>query len=70
MFKVIKLKEDSYQIKTPTKTYEGNTRHTVLTMHDMGVDWDDIEFGLTSMLNNNHSVAEYGINKTFIFSST
>ena len=68
MFKVLMLNEDEFVIVRDMTAQYGNADKTVRNLHKMGVDINEIEYGLMTMIHRGHNVAEYGVNKTFIFS--
>jgi hypothetical protein len=68
MFKLIRLNDDDFAIERKGRVYRGNRKRTLIIMLLIGVNEDEITRGITSLENNNHRSAEYGINNTFIFS--
>ena len=70
MLKIYRVDTDNYMVATPTLSIHGNAMRTAIVMNRVGIDWDEIEAGLVSLETNNHHVAEYGINGTFLFSKS
>jgi hypothetical protein len=69
MFNVLKTKDDEYILKTKQNAVFCSTQGKLIkVMFELGVNSDEIEYGLSELIRNDHNVANYGINKTFIFS--
>jgi hypothetical protein len=68
MFKVLRLKDDSFVLMAGKQAVYGDIWRMVKVMTALGVDYMEIEDGLTSLRLNDHDLAEYGLNKTFMYS--
>lgn len=69
MFKVFRIKDGGYILQTDNHSvYVGSLTKLIVIMSDIGVDFDEIEYGLSELEVNQDDVAHYGINKQFIFS--
>ncbi len=67
MLKIIRVDDDTFMLDGTKRIY-GDTNAMIIAMSVLGVSWDEIERGLISLVRNSHHIAEYGINKSFLFS--
>lgn len=49
--------------------FTGNVKEIIARMEFIGVEWNEIEEGFVHLILNQHTVAEYGINKTFMYTA-
>jgi hypothetical protein len=69
MFKLLRINDDEFIIVTHGgKAVYGNRLRIVLALESIGVDFKEIENGIVSLCLNEHHVADYGVNKMFIYS--
>jgi len=68
MFKLLKLKENSFAYVGDKEYYESTLKGIYAYMRNKGIDDDEIEMGIFSLELNNHDVADYGVHKKFIYS--
>jgi hypothetical protein len=69
MFKVVKLADSQYVVsKFKQSKHFSKLKDLVSHMLGLGVSFEEIEEGLAALERNGHNVADYGVNKTFIFS--
>jgi hypothetical protein len=68
MFKVMRLTDDEFILIAGKRAIYGNMPKMCVVMAELGVEWEEIEEGLTSLVSNQHQVASYGLNRTFIYS--
>lgn len=69
MLKVYRISDEEYIVCTHNERLTGNLVRTVDNMSKLGISDAEIENGLVSLQLNNHQVADYGVNHTFIFSA-
>lgn len=69
MLKLFRLNSNEYIVtRNNNKALYGDKIRAALALEHMGVDWNEIEEAFVSLQMNRHHVAEFGVNKTFIFS--
>lgn len=68
MFKLFKINDDKFVIKSPSKlSFIGNYSEIVEELKDI-VDLDEIQFAVANLIEKNHEVADFGVNNIFTFS--
>ena len=69
MFKVLRTNDGMFQVKTKEYITTTMSIHQLMrALRDLAVSWDEIEYAITELVNNDHHEADFGINRTFIFS--
>lgn len=69
MINVYKTNENKYVVEVNSeKLEECNLDDAVTIMSSLNVPFEEIESGLTSLIQNDDLRANYGINRSFIFS--
>jgi hypothetical protein len=70
MIKVFKLRDsEGYVLQTKTQSiFSGTLQKLIGIMREIGINDEEIEYGLVELHANEHDIAEYGINKLFIYS--
>jgi len=70
MFDLLKLNTDEYIVIENKKLafFCSSVDNLIRTLRILDVSFEEIETGLTELSRNMHNVANYGVNKTFIFS--
>lgn len=69
MFKIYKTDSCGYIVSTRQNAIACNSLTKLIqVLKGIGVDDDEIEYGLVELEINSHNIAEYGINKRFLFS--
>ena len=66
--KIIRVNQDTYMLDTESGLIHSDALGMVDAMIRFGVDPIEIETGLVSLVRNGHHIAEYGVNKSFLFS--
>ncbi len=67
MLKIIRVNDDTFMLDG-AKQIHGDVNAMIIAMSVLGVSWNEIERGMISLVSNSHHIAEYGINKSFLFS--
>lgn len=70
MFQVLRTHDKEYiVIENKKKAFYCSTVDSLIrTLRVLEVSFSEIEIGLSELVFNDHNVADYGVNKTFIFS--
>lgn len=69
MFKIYKTDSCGYILSTKENAIAcKDLTKLIKVLKGIGVDADEIEYGLVELEINSHNIAEYGINKRFLFS--
>lgn len=68
MLKVLKVNDSEFIVIRNGRAHYGDLQRTMLTLHLMGIELEEIQHGLKALYAHGDTVAEYGINGTFIFS--
>jgi hypothetical protein len=69
MFKLLRVNDDWFVIiKDNKNAFSGNLLKTVGAMVELGVELDEVQYSLTTLIDNKHDVADFGINKTMNYS--
>lgn len=68
MCKVVKISASEFVVIRGKKAIYGDLQRTIITLFLIGLEAEEIRYGLSSMADNGHDVAEYGINGMFICS--
>lgn len=71
MIKLIKLCGNNYRVQCEDyKIFvEGDELSAQAALWYCGVDDDEINFAFEQLLHNNHDIAEFGINKLFMYTT-
>lgn len=66
--KLIKLSTNSFAVRTNGKTYLGDTFDVnEFLVKDQDVDADEVAFAFLEIHSKGHNVANFGLNRTFIY---
>lgn len=68
MITLFKFSNTEFSVFNDSQTYSGSINVVAGILLSMGVYEDEIEAAIGDMRNKDHNTAEFGINKTFIFS--
>ena len=68
MFKVIRIGPDEYILKTDRNAIQGERLRLMAVMYSLGVALYDIEACFMAFETTDHNLADFGINKTFMYS--
>jgi hypothetical protein len=68
MFEVMRLTDNEFVLISGRRAIYGNFPKTCVVMSELGIEWDEIEAGMGALITNQHQVASYGVNGTFIYS--
>jgi hypothetical protein len=55
-----------FQLHCNEHIIEGNIYRIIYAMRELGVDIDEIYYGMRELVHNERNVALYGVNRTFI----
>lgn len=66
MFKLFKLNDDKYMILKGSVEFEGDKKRVIKEMLTQGVDVEEVMHGMLAL--EKDDVADYGLNKSFIYS--
>lgn len=69
-YKLIDKGAGIYQLRTPSGAYTGNLRQVcTYSVINLGFSIQELELGVIEMEKNFHNAAEYGIMKTFMYTT-
>lgn len=69
MFKLIRVDNESFILVAGKRAIHSNRAGIIRVLLEIDVDVDEIEAGLSHLINRGDHVAEYGVNKTFMYST-
>ncbi len=67
MFKLYRMQDDVLAVVKDSHMFSGSDKEIIEYMMEIGVEAEEIECALISLLQKGKSLAHFGINKTFIF---
>lgn len=66
--KLYRIADNQFIVTSENQAKYSRLFNVVRFMTELGVEVEEIELGIASLMSNSHNVAHYGVNLKFIFS--